>query len=225
MIRSAMLLLEEENSSGVTLNSLFLVVVGTMLLVFLLRAALGYRKYKESLFPHIYENYLIDYYYRLNVLQDASKSSGLSKAIGTHRLVYSNLTDKSGRLVCQILTVLHSKGVLALAYLSTTGKISGKQTGDWMVKRKDGDQIKTYRIANPAVYLKEYNAHLSQVLDGKEVQYAVALKDECDISDIHISYPVVHYSEVSDLIKNADCGYGLNDTEIEELFVKLGGKK
>ncbi len=225
MIRSAMLLLEEENSSGITLNSLFLVVVGTMLLVFLLRAALGYRKYKESLFPHIYENYLIDYYYRLNVLQDASKSSGLSKTIGTHRLVYSNLTDKSGRLVCQILTVLHSKGVLALAYLSTTGKISGKQTGDWMVKRKEGDEIKTYRIANPAVYLKEYNAHLAQVLDEKEVQYAVALKDECDISDIHISYPVVHYSEVSDLIRNADCGYGLNDTEIDELFVKLGGKK
>jgi len=225
MIRSAVLLLEEGNSSGVSMNSLFLVIVGTMLLVFLLRAALGYRKYKESLFPNIYENYLIDYYYKLNVLQNASKSAGLAKTIGTHRLVYSNLTDKNGRLVCQILTVLHSKGVFALAYLSTTGKISGKQTGDWMVKSKDGDQVKTYRIANPAVYLKEYNTHLSQVLEGKEVQYAVALKDKCDISDIHINYPVVHYSEVSDLIRNADCGYGLNDTEIEELFVKLGGKQ
>ncbi len=225
MIRSAMLLLEEGTSSGVNLNSLFLVVVGTMLLVFLLRAALGYRKYKESLFPYIYDNYLIDYYYKLNVLQNASISSALKKTIGTHRLVYSNLSDKNGRLVCQILTVLHSKGVLAMAYLSTTGKISGKQTGDWMVKRKDGDQVKTYRIANPAVYLKEYSTHLSQVLDGKEVQYAVALKNECDISDIHISYPVVHYSEISDLISNADCGYGLNETEIEELFVRLGGKK
>ena len=50
MIRSAMLLLEEENSSGVTLNSLFLVVVGTMLLVFLLRAALGYKNTKNHCF-------------------------------------------------------------------------------------------------------------------------------------------------------------------------------
>ncbi len=43
--------------------SVFLYVVVTfMVLIFLLRALLGYRRYKGSIFPHLYDNYLIDYF-------------------------------------------------------------------------------------------------------------------------------------------------------------------
>ncbi len=224
MLYSTERLLDSPATSAGGLNALFLIAVGTMLLVFLMRAGFGYKRYKTSLFPHIYDNYLIDYFYKLNITQDASKSAKLTKEIGSHRLVFANLANKEGKLVCQTMTILHSKGVLVLGYLSTSGTISGKETGDWFVKRTEGGKTKNFRIENPVIYMKEYNTHLSQVLEGKTVQNAIAVKDDCDIKNIKVSYDVIHYSDVEALIKNADCGYGLNDAEIEEYFQKLGGK-
>ena len=52
----------------------------------------------------------------------------------------------------------------------------------------------------------------------------VAIGDDCDTHEIHITTPLVTYSQIQDHIKDADCGYGLNDAEIDELFEKLGGK-
>ena len=57
-----------ETSSNMTL--LFYVIFGFMILMFLFRAGLGYRRYKNSIYPHIYDNYLIDYFYKLNVFRD-----------------------------------------------------------------------------------------------------------------------------------------------------------
>ena len=64
------------------LDTLFLIAVGSMLLVFGIRAALGYRHYKSSIYPHIYDNYLFDYYYKLNINRDASDSAKLKKLLG-----------------------------------------------------------------------------------------------------------------------------------------------
>lgn len=213
-----------EGSSGNAMNTLFYVIVGAALFIFLFRAGIAYPRYKRSLFSHIYDNYLIDYFYKLNVMQDTSHSGLLKKLIGHHRLVYANITNKEGKLSAQVLTLIHSKGILSIAYLITHGALQGTNAGDWYVKREEDGQLKKYRLENPSVYLREYIKHLHEVNEGKEVQSLIAINDDCDTSGISCTIPVVKYSEVIDHIKTADCGYGLNDTEIDALFEKLGGK-
>jgi hypothetical protein len=218
-------LLIEESGSASRLNTLFYIIALSMLMIFLFRAAVSYGHYKGSIFQHVYDNYLFDYFYKLNIMQDVSRSSLVKKLIGNHRITYASITNKEGKLVSQIMTLIHARGILSIAYLNTSGKVSGNLSGDWLIRRTEDGKEKRFKIDNPAVYLKEYITHLSDTLEGKKVDTAIALNDTCDISDIHVDFKVVHYSEIPELIKNTDCGYGLNDAQIEEIYEKLGGRK
>lgn len=213
---------EVTTSSNMT-TFLYLIVIFAIIL-FSIRAALGYRSYKRSIYPHIYDNYLIDYFYKLNVLQDASKSGYIKKLIGYHRLAYANITNKEGKLCAQIITIIHSKGILSIAHIHTKGTVHGSDTGSWYVKRMEDNEEKKYKIENPGIYLREYISHLSQTLGDKRIQSVIAINDECDISNVHSSFKVIKFSEIEDVIKEADCNYGLNDADINDIFVKLGGK-
>ncbi len=205
--------------------SLFIyVIAGFTALMFLFRAALGYKKYKGSIYPHIYDNYLIDYFYKLNVFRDASKSGLIKKLVGNHRLNYANITNNEGKLVTQIITLIHSKGILSIAYLTSQGKYSGSDSGNWYVKRNEDGNEKKFKVENPVTYLKEYNLHLSQALEGRKTQSLVAVPDNSDITSLHPACKVVTYSQIPDVIREADCGYGLNDSDIDEIYEKLGGK-
>ncbi len=215
---------EATTSASPNLSVFLYVVVTFMVLIFLLRALLGYRKYKESIFPHLYDNYLIDYFYRINVLSDASKSGLLKKLMGYHRLVYANLSNKEGLLAVQTVTLIHSKGLLTIGYLSTHGTIKGGDKGDWYVKRTVDGKEKTYKLDNPVPYLREYERHLQTVLEDRTTQKVLALSDDCDLSKVNPSIRVVRYSELEEVFKNADCGYGLSEAEIDEIFERLGGK-
>ncbi|MBR2544802.1 MAG: hypothetical protein IKE93_01410 [Erysipelotrichaceae bacterium] len=210
-----------ENSN---ISLLIYVIAGFTALMFLFRAGLGYKKYKSSIYPHIYDNYLIDYFYKLNVFRDASKSGLIKKLIGNHRLNYANITNSEGKLVTQIITLIHSKGILSIAYLTSEGKYSGSDSGNWYVKRTENDSEKKFKIENPTIYLKEYNLHLSNALDNRKTQSLIALPDNTDITNLHPTYKVVKYSDLPEAIKEADCGYGLNDSDIDEIYEKLGGK-
>ena len=219
-----MIKLIEDTGTSSNMTTFIYVIFGFMLFIFLFRAALGYRTYKTSIYPHLYDNYLIDYFYKLNVLQDASVSQLLKKMIGSHRLVYANIANKEGKLAAQIVTLIHGKGILSIAYLRNSGKLSGSDSGFWNIHRIEEGKEKKYRIENPAVYLREYNTHLRQVLSDKRVESVIAVSDDCDLSNIHSTFKVVHYSKLKEIIEQADCGYGLNETEISEIFQKLGGK-
>lgn len=212
------------NQGTPNMNLFLYVIVGSAALIFIFRAMLAYPRYKRSIYPHIYDNYLIDYFYKLNVTQNSSRSGLIRKLIGIHRLVFASITSKEGKLVAQIITLIHSKGILSIAHLNTTGKISGSDSGDWYIRRTEDGQEKKFRIDNPAAYLKEYIAHLNQVVGDRKIDAAITLNDDCDISNVKCRYKVIHYSQIEELIKETDCGYGLNDTDIEEIFKKLGGK-
>ncbi|MBQ1482718.1 MAG: hypothetical protein IIZ28_04015 [Erysipelotrichaceae bacterium] len=215
-------LLAENNTSN--FNLFLYVIAGAAALIFLFRAAVAYPRYKKSIFPHIYDNYLIDYFYKRNVLQDSSRSGLLKKLLGYHRIVFANLTDKEGKLCAQIMTIIHSKGLLAIAYLASSGNIYGSDAGNWYVKRTEDGKEKKYKLENPVIYLREYLTHLNKVTDGKKVQSLIAVSDGCDLSNVKCSIRVKNYSEVTKAIEEADCGYGLNDGEIDEIFEKLGGR-
>ena len=98
-------------------NLFLYVIIGAAALIFLFRAGIAYPRYKKSIFPHIYDNYLIDYFYKRNVFQDSSRSGLLKKLIGYHRLNYATITNNEGKMVTQIITLIHSKGILSIAYL------------------------------------------------------------------------------------------------------------
>jgi hypothetical protein len=220
-----MILFEQgELSSSSKMNTLIYIIVFFAILLFSIRAALGYRSYKRSIYPHIYDNYLFDYFYKLNVFRDASRSGYLKRLLGYHRLVYANLTNKEGKLCAQILTLIHSKGILSIAHLHSNGSIHGSDQGNWYVKRIEEGKEKKFKIENPGVYLKEYISHLTKTLSDRKVQSIIAINDECDISDVHSSFRICKFSELESVIKEADCGYGLNDSEIDEIYTKLGGK-
>ena len=205
-------------------DSFFLVIVAFMFLIFLFRAGLAYPRYKRSIYPHLYENYLVDYFYKMNVFMDPSKSGLMKKLVGYHRLVYANLTDKEGKLCAQIVTLIHGKGLLSLAYINTSGKLSGSDQGSWYVSRNEDGKEKRYKIENPGPYLKEYLKHLAQVSENKKVDSAIAVNDSCDISDVTSAFRIIPYSKIEETVKASDCGYGLNEAEIDALFEKLGGK-
>ena len=130
----------------------------------------------------------------------------------------------TGKLVTQIITLIHSKGILSIAYLTSEGKYSGSDSGNWYVKRTENDSEKKFKIENPTIYLKEYNLHLSNALDNRKTQSLIALPDNTDITNLHPTYKVIKYSDLPEAIKEADCGYGLNDSDIDEIYEKLGGK-
>ena len=214
----------ESNGNSSNMTTFIYVIFGFMIFVFVFRAALGYKNYKRSIFPHIYDNYLIDYFYKLNVFRDASVSQKLKKMLGYHRLVYANVANKEGQLAAQIVTLIHGKGILSIAYLNNRGKISGDDKGSWIIKREEEGAEKRYRIDNPAIYLREYDTHLSQAVPDRKAAKAIALSDDCDLRDIRCSFKTVHYSDLDELFKETDCGYGLNESEINEIFEKLGGR-
>lgn len=211
-------------NENTNMSLLIYVIAGFTALMFLFRAALSYKKYKNSIYPHIYDNYLIDYFYKLNVFRDASKSGLIKKLIGNHRLNYANITNNEGKLVTQIITLIHSKGILSIAHLTSEGKYSGSDSGSWYVKRNEGGNEKKFKLENPTLYLKEYNLHLSQALDNRRTQSIIAVPDNSDITNLHPTYKVVKYSDLPDVFREADCGYGLNDADIDEIYEKLGGK-
>ena len=219
-----MLKLAASTGESSNMTTFIYVIFGFMLFIFLFRAALGYKTYKRSIFPHIYDNYLIDYFYKLNVFRDASVSQKLKKMLGYHRLVYANVANKEGALAAQIVTLIHGKGILSIAYLNNKGKISGDEKGSWIIKREEEGTEKKYRIENPAIYLREYETHIGQVVPDRKIAKAIAFSDDCDLKDIHCSFKVVHYSDLDELFQETDCGYGLNESEINEIFEKLGGK-
>ena len=220
-----MILFEQnELSTSSNMNTLIYVIVFFAILLFSIRAALGHRSYKRSIYPYIYENYLFDYFYKTNVFRDASKSGYLKKLIGYHRLVYANITNKEGKLCTQILTIIHSKGILSIAHFHTKGSIHGSDSGNWYVKRVEDGKEKKFKIENPGIYLKEYISHLTKTLNERKAESLIAINDECDISDVRSSFRICRFSQLEDIIKQADCGYGLNDAEIDEIYTKLGGK-
>ena len=53
---------------------LLYIIVFFAILLFSIRAAIGYRSYKRSVYPYIYDNYLFDYFYKTNVFRDTSRS-------------------------------------------------------------------------------------------------------------------------------------------------------
>ncbi len=205
-------------------NLFLYVIIGAAALIFLFRAGIAYPRYKKSIFPHIYDNYLIDYFYKRNVFQDSSRSGLLKKLIGYHRIIFANLTNKEGKLCAQIMTIIHSKGLLSIAYLSTSGQLHGNDSGSWYVKRSEEGKEKKFKLENPVIYLREYLTHLLDVTEGKKVQSLIAVNDDTDISNVKTTVRTVHYSDVTKAIEEADCGYGLNDADIDAIFEKLGGK-
>ena len=215
---------QKELTTSSNMNTLIYVIVFFAILLFSIRAALGHRSYKRSVYPYIYENYLFDYFYKTNVFRDASKSGYLKKLIGYHRLVYANITNKEGKLYTQILTLIHSKGILSIAHFHTKGSIHGSDNGNWYVTRTEEGQEKKFKIENPGIYLREYISHLSQTLNDRKVESVIAINDDCDISDVRSSFKVCKFSQLEDIIRQADCGYGLSEPEIDEIYTKLGGK-
>ena len=207
-----------------TINNFILIIILAALMVFVIRALMNYRNYKGTIFQELYSNYLIDYYYKLNVFHDVSKSGRLKPEIGYHRLVYSNFSNREGQVVTQIVSVIHSKGIISIAYYNPAGKLRGGDTKDWYIERTVGEDNKRYRIENPVVHLQEYAKRVKELTKVESVEKVMAIADGNDCSAVHISIPLVKYSEIIDKIKQSNCGYGLDQMDIDSIYEKLGGK-
>ena len=167
----------------------------------------------------------MDYFWNLFIRQNVSRSGKLNKIIGEHRIVYSNILNREGEIINRLMVIIHTKGIIVVSHLDPLGEVHGSDTGSWYVKRENNDTSKNYKIDNPVTHLREYDHRIKSLTGERDTDKIIAIAAGSDISHVHCSIPVVHYEEICDLIKDSDCGYGLNPQEIDEIFEKLGGKK
>lgn len=191
--------------------------------VFLFNALKQYKGYKGTIYPYLYSNYLMDFFYNYYIIKDNSKSGLLSELIGKHRLIFAQVSDDKGIVMSRFVTVIHSHGITLISYFNPHGFLTGADTDrKWTIKRSEGEDIKGYKIDNPFAYLRQYEQHLKEVTGVSYVDKIIAIGGE-DTMKVNVPCKLCHYKEVADLIKESDAGYALNEIEIEEAFQKLKG--
>jgi len=192
-------------------------------IIFLFNAFRGYKGYKNSIYPYIYSNYLIDFFYNYQIFKDNSKSGLFNDKIGKHRLIFAQISDEKGVPMSRFVTVIHSHGVTLISYFNPHGSLTGTDTDKkWTIKRDDGENIKGYKIENPYIYLRQYEQHLKGVTGVSYVDKIIAIGGN-DPMKVNVPCKLCRYEEIADTVVESDAGYGLNEVEIEELFQKLKG--
>lgn len=189
--------------------------------VFLFNAFRGYKGYKNSIYPYLYSNYLIDFFYNYSIFKDNSKSGLLTDSIGKHRMIFAQISDANGVPISRFVTVIHNHGVTLISYFNPHGSLTGADTDKkWTIKRDDGENIKGYKIDNPFAYLRQYEQHLKDVTEVSYVDKIIAIGGN-EPMKVNVPCKLVRYEGIVDALKESDAGYALNEVEIEELFQKL----
>lgn len=89
------------------------ILIGAIVVVFVLimgfRAFTGYSSYKGTLYQQLFSSYL-EYFWRMSMQRDLSRSSYLQERIGPHRIVYNAYRDGQGRIAATFATVFSTRG-------------------------------------------------------------------------------------------------------------------
>lgn len=166
------------------------ILVGAIVVVFVLimgfRAFTGYSSYKGTLYQQLFSSYL-EYFWRMSMQRDLSRSNYLQERIGPHRIVYNAYRDGQGRIAATFATVFSTRGHAAICAVATSGAVAGKDTGSWTVER-DG---KRYALPSPVTYVRRQKKLLDGFLKGAPVEYIIAFNAGTDTSGVACSYTVL----------------------------------
>ena len=157
------------------------VLVGAIIVVFVLvmgfRAFAGYSSYKGTLYQELFGSYL-EYFWRMSMQRDLSKSSYLRERLGEHRIVYNAYRDGKGNIAATFATVFSTHGHAAICMVATAGAVAGKDTGSWTVER-DG---KRFALASPMTYVRRQKKLLDSFMKGAPIEYIIAF-NKADMMD------------------------------------------
>ncbi|WP_308623261.1 hypothetical protein [uncultured Enorma sp.] len=181
------------------------VLVGAIVIVFVLimgfRAFAGYSSYKGTIYQQLFSSYL-EYFWRMSMQRDLSKSNYLHERIGEHRIVYNAYRDGQGRIAATFATVFSTHGHAAICVQATSGAVAGKDTGSWTVER-DG---KRYILSSPVTYVRRQKKLLDSFMKGAPVEYIVAFNTGADLSAVDCSCTVLTIDKVVEHLEQMPAG-------------------
>lgn len=181
------------------------VLVGAIVIVFVLvmgfRAFAGYSSYKGTIYQQLFSSYL-EYFWRMSMQRDLSKSNYLHERIGEHRIVYNAYRDGQGRIAATFATVFSTHGHAAICVQATSGAVAGKDTGSWTVER-DG---KRYILSSPVTYVRRQKKLLDSFLKNVPVEYIIAFNEGADVSAVDCSCTVLTIDKVVEHLEQMPAG-------------------
>lgn len=181
------------------------VLVGAVIVVFVLimgfRAFAGYGSYKGTLYQELFGSYL-EYFWRMSMHHDLSKSNNLHERLGEHRIVYNAYRDSKGNIAATFATIFSTHGHAAICMVATSGAIAGKDTGSWTVER-DGKRL---ALASPMTYVRRQKKLLDSFMKGAPVEYIVAFNAGADLSAVDCSCTVLTIDKVVEHLEQMPAG-------------------
>ena len=192
------------------------VLVGAIIVVFVLvmgfRAFAGYSSYKGTLYQELFGSYL-EYFWRMSMQRDLSKSSYLRERLGEHRIVYNAYRDGKGNIAATFATVFSTHGHAAICMVATAGAVAGKDTGSWTVER-DG---KRFALASPMTYVRRQKKLLDSFMKGAPIEYIIAFNKGTDVSAVDCSCTVLTIDEVVKHLEEMPAGRA-TEAEVARAF-------
>lgn len=191
-------------------------IILTLCLIYGFKAFRLYIGYPYSIYNALYSSFG-EYFYRVIIRKDASKSSALARAIGYHRIIYTTLRDKENKLKAQFIIIFYSHGIALINFMDGTGSISGN-TKEKRLSFKSGS-VKS-SLKNPLFESDIYIKRLKRLYPEIPVKFYFAVSNTIDYSNLKSDYVICNYT---DIVKSltSDSAYFMNENQIDQEFKKL----
>ena len=199
---------------------LVLTILGVLLLGWLFRGVRLHKSYRGDIYEALYGSFL-PYFYRYVVIRDCSQSSYLRGQIGTHRIVFSAITNDEKQRT-QFCMIFYNKGVMVICYDKAPGEYRGKPGGkSWNVVRtgQDGKEH-IYRRPNPTRDIRAYLNRIVDTFPDVHIEARLAFCDSADVSRLTSEIKAIHFNEIEGELKAVKAEF-LPDDEVKGMYQRL----
>lgn len=199
---------------------LLITILAVMALAWVFQGFRLHKSYKGDIYAALYGGFL-PYFFRYVILRDCSESSYLRSRIGTHKLVFSVISNEAKQRV-RFCIIFYNKGIMVLCYDKSTGEYWGSSRDDsWNVKRVEADgKEHLYRHLNPTKDMVAYVNRLAALYPETHMEARMAFSDEADLTHLRSDIKTVLFSQIETELREVKADF-LPDDEVKALYKKL----
>lgn len=199
---------------------LVLTIIGVMVLSWVFQGVRLHKSYKGDIYASLYGGFL-SYFFHYVVLRDCSESGYLRSRIGTHRLVFSVISNEKQQRT-KFCLIFYNKGIMILCYDKASGEFWGSSRDDsWNVKRMEADgKQHMYRHFNPTQDMVAYVNRVAAVFPEIHMEARLAFADDADLSHLRSDIKVIHFKDIETELKEVKVEF-LSDDEVKGLYKQL----
>lgn len=199
---------------------LLLTILAVMMMAWVFQGIRLYKSYKGDIYGSLYGGFL-PYFFRYVVFRDCSESGYLRSQIGTHRLVFSVITNEEKQRT-RFCVIFYNKGIMVLCYDRSTGAFWGSSKDDsWNVKRLEADgKEHLYRHYNSTRDMAAYLNRMAAAFPEVHMEARMAFRDEADLTHLRSDIKTIHFSQIETELKEVKAEF-LSDDEIKAMYKQL----